>query len=510
MTPTLPGLAGTETAVPINLLWGDGVLTVAPAPRCVTNYLRYTEKKFVDGGKRISRETVELFTTVSKSKFGPVIETAQGYCRPLEELLRSEGYEVIVHDKRLEFPEPKLNHTHGFRFSQQSLLHRFLQANMSGILAAPTRYGKTTLIINTLRAYYGFPIVVIVPGIDLVGQMFAEIHAALPKRKVTKLGAGSRVRIPSDDITVCSMDSLHLIDHAAVRLVLIDEVQDSVTDSRLPEFEKFQNARILGFSATPSGRFDGRDLMIIGLIGPILVERTYKEAVAEGAISPLMVYFLKVKIPGSKYRDRLFAYRNILYRNHKMARLIKGICDEIVPQDWQTIVFIKEEPQALLLLEQLGPDGTIAMAKRLPKKKEREDVLARIKSDQIRRVLATVILSKGITMSRLRCMINAESGGPYCGSIQKPGRLAEVRPDIPDKKYGVIFDFLFECDDPGGFKNSDPAGGLKHEAWSRINAYKAKGYEIRIVDTFAELMHDFQTTHLLPYAHLRENLAVTA
>jgi len=311
------------------------------------------------------------------------------------------------------------------------------------------------------------------------------------------LGAGSKCRFPSDDITVCSMDSLDKCDHGFTRLLLVDESHAVVTDSRLPELLKFQNARKIGFGATLEGRFDGRDKLIVGALGPVLAQRTYLEGVKEGAIAPIMVYFLKVPIGRPPYKKRLYAYRHLLYRNPAMAQLIARICREIFPSSWQSIIFIKEEPQADLILEAI-PEGTIAMAKKL-NKTQRAAMMTKMVGDEIKRCVASEILAQGITFNFVRAMINAAGGGPYTGSIQKPGRLAEIRPDIPDKKFGVVIDFMFTS---ANELDPNPKGewtGLIWESISRRKAYIEKGYDVIDVENFEQLKEHFYATHIRPY-----------
>lgn len=465
-------------------IYDDSRLIVAPNRPEVKRLLKFQQKTITDD--KVVKKTVNAFVETPDKL---AIETYQGFMLNLKRKLQAQGHTVVVHDRRLEFPMPKLHLMHGFRFSQNVVVTEFLISDMSGLLGAPTRWGKSTAIINVLRAYPGVPTVVTVPGVDLVKQLYKDVQEKLPTREVKLIGAGSKVKYPSDDINVCSMDSLDKCNHEQTRLVLIDEPHACVTDSRIPEFLKFVNARKLGFGATLKGRFDGRDKLIEGVIGPVLVERTYKEAVAEGAISPLKVYFIKVGISGSGCKYRLTEYRRLLYWSKRIAGIVQKLCRDVIPDHWQTLIFIKEEKQAELILSAVGEEGTIAMAKRLTEK-QRTDLMARIKSGEVRRVIASDILAQGVTMSDMRCLINTSGGGPYTSCIQKPGRLAEIRPDIPDKKYGIVFDLFFF--DDGTSKHGGCWSGLCAESLGRYNAYKEKGYEIEFVTNMGELKEKFQ------------------
>lgn len=345
---------------------------------------------------------------------------------------------------------------------------------------------NTTLIKNTLRAFPNVHTVVTAPGADLVKQLYEDIKESLPHREVKLIGAGS-TQSPCDDINVSSMDSLHKCDASACKLLLIDEPHACVTNSRLPELAKFDKARRFGYGATLKGRFDQRDILIEALIGPILAERTFKEAVAEGAVCPLVVYMLVIPMTG-QLDDRDKAYKSQLFKGDKVAKAVTWICHALLPSDWQTLLFIKNEEQAEYYLDWVGSDGTIAMAKRM-NKKEREELMDRMRGDEIKRCLASEIYAQGVTFSHVRALINLSGGGANTSTIQKPGRLAEVR---PGKKCGVVFDFLFSMGDARG----SGAIALQRESMARVKAYIEKGYEIIFVDSYNELEKSFKSKAL--------------
>jgi hypothetical protein len=355
------------------------------------------------------------------------------------------------------------------------------------LLADCTVVHNTVLIINTLRAYSGLTAVVTAPGADLVRQLYEDVRKACPEREVKLIGAGSRTRFPSEDITVCSMDSLDKCDTGRTRLLIVDEPHAAVTNARLPVLNSFKRALRFGFGATLKGRFDNRDALITGLIGPVWAERTYKEAVEEGAICPLNAYMLDIPLHEAELRgnmgSRNRAYSSLLYTSERIGRLVSKICKDILPVSWQTIIFIETERQAEHILDYVGEEGTIAMAKKLSTN-ERKDLMERMQRDEIKRCIASEIYAQGVTFSDVRAMINCAGGGANTTTIQKPGRLAEIR---PDKRCGVVIDFFFHPGEDTDFAKLGSAKMLVIDSRNRLNAYKEKGYEVKVVSTFAEL-----------------------
>ena len=480
----------------VHLIWDDCALTIAPLFKELDKALTYTEKSFEapDPEKPWDRKTVrrkvKLYKEVRKDGQGhKVVQTFQGLWQLVQDVCKENGHEVVVHDKRLEFPKPKLELMGGFRFKQKDLLVSALVKDCSGLIGAPTRYGKTYLMANTLKAFPDVPTIVTAPGADLVKQLYNDLQELLPQREFKLIGAGSRVKYQGDDITVASIDSMHKCEPGKTRLILIDEPHMAVTNSRLPVLHSFHKARRYGYGATLSERYDNRGLVIQGLIGPVLAERTFPDAVAEGAIAPLQVFMLKVPLEIANYGDHKRSYKMLLHENERMARLIARIEHEVLPENWQSILFIKNEKQAEFYKHYIGDHGTIAMAKRL-KATERDRLTAMMKNDEVKRCLATDIYATGITFNHVRAVFNLCGGGPYASTVQKPGRVVEVR---LGKRCGILFDVLFVPEDEN---MQDPGRGPKvwsliRESNQRLEFYETKGYDISIVSSIAELKEEF-------------------
>lgn len=480
----------------------DNQILFHPILPCVAETLTITEKSLecsAETGfvRKVMFRSREMFSTCQRQP-GTIGVTFQGFLHRIIRTLVKKGFTFNVQDLRVaksyngDFPRPDFSLMYGFRFSQEELLKEFLSADMSGLIGAPTRYGKTTLMINTLRAFPDLVTVVTAPGVDLVRQLYDDIRGQIRNREVKLICSGSRTKYPSDTgITVCSADSLEKCDFGSTELLLADEPHALVTEGRIRMIDKFPKARRLGFGATLTGRFDGKDDLIEGLFGPVIVERTYKEAVDEGAICPLHIIFLKVEVQPQPYRDRDAAYDDLLFKSSTMANLTKDICEYVIPQEWQTLIFIKHEPQAELFLDAIGDSHTIAMAKRM-NKSQREEIADMMRKNVIKRCLCTKIYVQGVTFSDVRVLINAEAGGNNTSAIQKPGRLAEIR---PNKKCGIVIDFMFVPPDDVSLSDysGDPWTCPCRDSLSRLTAYQDKGYEIHEVDTVEELKRVFDS-----------------
>lgn len=474
----------------VHILYDEAVCTVVGAFPQLLEELHYVHRDFDNESKQTEERLVRLYHDIQGPEGKHTIQTYQGLRQLVKETCAAHGYAVKEFDTRQPFPEPKLHLMHGFRFSQQQLLTDGLLKNESGLIGAPTRFGKSTLICNTLRAYPGVKTVVTAPGVDLLKQLAEDLKAKLKDRDIKCIFTGAGNHEQSEDITVVSMDSLEKCDFLGTKLVLIDEPHSGVTESRGRFLNSFVNARRIGFGATLDGRYDRADILIQAIIGPVLSNRTYLEAVKEGAVAPIEVALLKLRFPAFKEKDRDRAYQKLVWLQPSFHQLVAKICREAFPPQWQTLIFIKNEKQANGIHEQI-PEGTIAMAKVL-KPAERRELFRLMAEDLVKRCICSEIYSTGVTFHEVRALINAGGGGANIGCIQKPGRLAEIR---PGKKCGVVVDFLWEADDPDMLEDRLPSlcawTAVVRDSRARRDIYKKKGYNVTVhesIESIAELV----------------------
>lgn len=473
----------------------DDVLLFKPILPVLEKAVTIREKKLVPNPPRPPELRIVKRTFLAKvlRSGEEVASTYPGFMHMLVNVCIENNITFFIRDMRVAqisrgFPAPDFSLMGGFRFSQERLVREALSKDQSGLIGAPTRYGKTTLMVNIMRAFPTLPTVVTAPGVDLCRQLYDDItgERGITGREVKLICSGSKTRYPSETgITVCSADSLDKCDKGGTQLLLADEPHQLVTDARLERINAFTVARRYGFGATLTGRFDGRDILIPGLFGPVLSEITYTEAVAEGAICPLTILFININISDGYYNSHNTAYNKLLFHNKDMAAVVARICNEMIPEDFQTLIFIKNEKQADLYMPVIGEDTTVAMAKKMSDS-ERQVITDKMRDGSIKRCLCSNIYVQGVTFPDVRVLINCEGGGNNTSAIQKPGRLAQVR---DGKKCGIIIDFAFHClsERPGC------AYDLERDSEARRTAYLDKGYTIIDAFSFEEAVEKFNS-----------------
>lgn len=470
----------------------DCALTVFPPDERVTKFLTLKYREMRDdpanpGRRKIMRLSEPMYKIINIGT-RPAAQTYQGFWRSLKQHLEKAGSKVWVMNTCLHFPAPNLHQaTIGLRKPQIPWILSALLLNCSGLIGAPTRYGKTYGMMAICRAYSGCRTVIVAPGVDLCEQIFDDFKKGLPPDRAKKLRlicTGSRWKTQGPDITICSVDSLDKCDVNGTELMIIDEPHAMAAHKRFGQIKRFHRTRKFGFGATLEGRFDKKDRLIEGLIGPVLINVSYKQAVADGSIAPLKVVMIKIpfskdSVPGLKVQ-RDTVYKRLLFQSAKVARLLEDVCARVIPEKWQTMVFIKDEKQADYLMQESMKEGSaVAMAKKL-KPKARKALTKLIADNGISRILASKIYVQGVTFPDLRVVINLEGGGANTTAIQKPGRLLQVR---PGKNYGVMVDFILECTDAHlETRGNPPYGGIIAECWARHKAYQKIGYDIIMDD----------------------------
>lgn len=433
----------------------------------------------VPTGERKTRRRVTPVYEALESPVGTQLVTFQGLLPEVETALRNAGAGWKVLDgRRAPLPvEPQ--HAGHFRFGQKDVFDAVLATRDSGSIVLPTRYGKSYVMKNLVVAHPTCRIMLLMPGVDLLRQQAAFMEKWIPKADIG-LVCGTKCQAQRRVVFV-SLDSIHKLSDSeldAFDLVIGDEIHSAGSPERIPQIARIGNARILGLTATPEGRFDNADMIVRGMFGPPLVRKTYREAVKEGAICPIVVYayqvFLDDAPEGLLPDNRTTTYRRGHYLNKDRRELLKTLLEEVIPADWQTLVFIDTNKQADYLAKRLEVPHQLAIAGRFSGKKDRDAVNASMASGNIKRCLATGIYSQGVTFSNLRCMVNYSGGGGSITSIQKPGRMAEVR---EGKKFGYMIDIQYRLNGPASLSNPG-AHHLVRDSAARRKTYEQLGYTL--------------------------------
>jgi superfamily II DNA or RNA helicase len=413
-----------------------------------------------------------------------------GYRDIVEKTLKSRKHKVVFEDLKPHHDsgifEPDFRHIHDrfdLRHRQQEVLEKLVK-HERGRFSCPTGFGKSFLVSCTGLMWPKAKIDVIVPGNDLLKQMYNGILQHVPD--VGLIGLGKHQT--NQSITCISASSLHKVTGEA-DVVFSDECHQLGSDVRLSGLAQYKNVRAYGFSASHDARADGRDFEIRGFFGPILMEIPYEEAVEHEMVVPLEVLWVSDQQAPHRFDNfhNIPLERHGIWRNVRRNKLIAKVANALDDDD-QRLIVVRTLEHAVHLGKQL-PDHTLVydansmdddrrerwedaglLDPNTPTMtEERRDKLKRkFENNELKKVIATTVWNTGVDFKQLAYLLRADASSSTILNTQIPGRLSRIyTSDSGEKKLGgTVIDFVDE------FHGKFHGKGKK-----RFRDYKAKGWQ---------------------------------
>jgi superfamily II DNA or RNA helicase len=353
-------------------------------------------------------------------------------------------------------------------------------------------------------------IVVATPEQDITRKDYYDLVELLPDRDVGLVMGGTKKF--SDDIQVITLQSMHLLDRESIGAIIVDEVHTASSTKRSEIILSARKAMKWGVSATPDGRFDGRDIVTEGLFGPVVYRRTYAQGIEDGALVPIKVFWLKAPPPDhvrnhlgsnalgmdkyAKFKTRSGKYRNGVDRNEERNLMIAQILKEI-PDSRQVLCIMQHLDQMDKLMAHCEGTKNVHAATSqadlthqnyhnlaaIPTK-ERRKIYDQMSEGEIRKVISTYVYKQGVNFPELSVVINAGGGGSDIVAKQIPGRESR---NIDGKTESYLVDFWHEWDVSRDKNNRLRPGPIHKDDRSREKAYTQLGFDQVWLDDVSEL-----------------------
>lgn len=493
----------------INIHVGDSYVLVEPrVPQEIEKLLTYWHRSFAwdpKTYKNVVKGEVRKLYTIRQEGQSVMLTTLPGFASQIKALLVAASEELSIIDERSKKPAPDvraaLENLREYQWEGAwTLVH-----SLGGICSCPTGFGKTYMIAALCKAWptdvlkpVGLPLTVLVtPNKDLAEKNYNDLVKILPRRNVGLIHSG--VKVLSDDIQVVTPESLNHVPMEDCGLLMYDEVH-TLTASRAEGLSAAQSALRYGFSATPSGKFDGSDPLITGMFGPVVYTRTYKQAIEDGAVVPIKVFWINSPRPGNwpqcGFQKRDAAYRCAIWRNAYLHKCIKDITSK-APADMQALVVVDKIEQMNGLIPYLEGFTCVhaeQSQKNLDAKgfgnvkavspKARRELYEQIATNKIRRILSTGIYRQGINFPNLTLLCNAEGMGSEIIAGQLPGRASR---NIDGKEFAYIVDFYRSWDMVENSKGRMVPGDIFRDDKSREAVYTSLGFDQIWVDSVEQI-----------------------
>jgi len=454
-------------------------------------YLTPYQRRLLNTTSKYQYENIRIFDFDDHKRMC----TCAGFLDRITTTLQQNGFQVfykdvspVANERTFKPYVERVDNYFTYRPRQKECLQKILNST-SGIINAPTAFGKGTLMTMVAMALPYAKIVVTTRRISVVETLYDRFSKIFPD--VGQIGGGSKFM--GDRITIVSGDSLHHMDGKA-DLVLVDEVHEYGADSYAAQLSKFEHSRLFGFSASPTGRFDGSDLRIEALFGKEIFKISYKEAADLGMVVPIVVEWQDVVMDFNPVGDcthdvqkkRLGIWTND-YRNDLIAEKAKsyGNCQVLILVDTLehavnlhsrlpdfTCVYATAEENDL---RNYRRKGLIGEDFPVLNKKKRKELKEQYERGKLRHVIATGVWAVGVDFTHLEVLIRCDGGSSEIASIQVPGRVARINKDI-SKSVGVMVDFRDQFDTGFAAKARMRYGYYRDMEWEQLvgESYAAK------------------------------------
>jgi superfamily II DNA or RNA helicase len=319
-----------------------------------------------------------------------------------------------------------------------------------GIVVSPTGSGKTVMQIALASCFPNTKILVIVPGVDLLGQISKRFQEHFPS--VGKVGAG--ILETDKQITVGIIDSIYtnlgnpLLELEQTELILVDEVHHGTAklDSRLCKImQNIPSPLRFGFTATfPPNEAEMHRAALEGNFGPIIKEVNVEQLIEkENLAKPRLII---KKIPENFKVKELKRYKDVynegIVRNKKRNAAIVEETMELVLAGKTILIITRMLEHADILnemFEEIMDPAELASARGSTEDDQRDSILEKLRNKNIKVAISTLIWSKGVDIPSLDAVINAAGSKSELLNLQIIGRGART---TETKKEFIVVDFF--------------------------------------------------------------------
>jgi superfamily II DNA or RNA helicase len=476
----------------------DGAMMTQPAPPYLIDYLQYSHRSFqMINYRRVNKFETKFMHHISED--GSLI-TLPGFFEKITQLIHQHHDTYTVTDNRTPMPEVNWEKVKdiGLRDYQMEDVVKFLfQAkDNSGIVNATGGYGKTIMQMVTYAAFSELNTILAVPLAAVFNQTYNKFCTYFPDKKIGKVGDG--FRDVSNNLTIATFKSLKNCSLEKCELLLLDEIQSTTGDTICSVLKEMRPRRVFGFTATDKNLFNNADKLIKGLFGERLIHVTYEDAEEVNAVVPGLVYF--VDMPETASRPIASSLEGKIsqgIKNHPVRNKLIGEICSMVPENWQTLIFVdhiadhltkvyKELPEDSKFLHRSnskGELGSFALTS-----KQQKEIIDDFTNNKFQYLVATDAFRAGVDVPNCRVVVQAAGGSSEVEVLQEAFRGSRTLPEdrreelgVTPKTHFVLIDIMDTHD--------DKLEGMSHK---RLEIYRKQGWKIKRVKTPSEInWYDF-------------------
>ncbi len=249
---------------------------------------------------------------------------------------------------------PWVNKPHSLRPYQQEAVDLMLN-NYRGVINFATGLGKT-LVATHLVQQYKKRTLVVCPSDSVARQFYDQFVECFGKKKVGFYGGGKK-QISDITVGIAASVSKYVSEFQAadLGLVIFDETHHTPATTFFDIAEGLRTVgKIFGLTATDY-RSDGKDIMITGGCGHVLIRRDIKWGVENGFLAEPYFIVREVATGGRDFKDdKLKSYKEHVLNNKNMKDRIESDARSMMAAGKAVLILVDEVAHGEELAKNLG------------------------------------------------------------------------------------------------------------------------------------------------------------
>lgn len=315
------------------------------------------------------------------------------------------------------------------------------------LLVLPTGCGKTIVFSKVIedRVKMGERVLVLAHRGELLEQAADKLEkstglkTATEKAQETSIGSWYRVVVGSVQ-TMMRESRLERFPKDFFDTIIIDEAHHCISDSYQRVLNYFENANVLGVTATP----DRGDMKNLGTVFDSLAfEYTLPKAIKKGYLSPIKALTIPLKLDLSKVGQQSGDFK-MSDLGSALDPYLEQIADEMsrVVKDRKIVVFLPLVKTSQKFTEILNQKGFRA-AEVNGESKDRAEVLSDFDNDKYNVLCNSMLLTEGWDCPSVDCVVVLRPTKVRALYSQMVGRGTRLH---PGKNELLLLDFLWHTE----------------------------------------------------------------
>lgn len=437
------------------------------------SYLTYTDKskqyQLRRMGKNIWQRNSPLYKQLESEVKGFLFEETATEIKmnsAFLELFISEFPNIQIQDNRKETGKkvtlPWVKKPHALRDYQEEAVDLML-ANWRGVINLATGLGKTLLATHLVQRYKKRTLIVC-PSESVALQFHELFIDCFGKNKVGFYGGGKK-KISDITIGIAASITKNIAEFQAAELglVIFDEVHHCPANTFFDISQGLANiGKVFGLTATDY-RSDGKDVMITGGCGHVLIRRDIKWGVEHGWLAEPYFIVREVQTLGKDHKDdKLKSYKTHVLNDILMKTQIETDARKMMASGKSVLILVDEVAHGEELSKNLGIPFATGLDKRS------QEYVKQLNEGKVKGLVGTEgKIGEGTDVRNIDVLIMASFPGSKGPTIQAIGRGLRKQ---GTKVKCIFLDYI-------------PVGStmLSRHANNRINWYMEISDKIKII-----------------------------